>query len=358
MVDRIKRFSKDFGSLEFLLEDDGLVEEFIYSDPIEDKRLFIKADKGENNEVETDNQRNYEILATPNFWRAFFKFEKIWNKGEYKESLEIKWKEEEKKLETIDKQNEQNIKGKSIISIEIGENNQNKLDEIKEDFLKKYVNLEMKADDWDWKTKNDADASLFAVLIQNFDTAKSLDIDNIFLFRAYKETFLSYVKHVKTKLGLNVEDDKKDKQRHLPLNYEPYNFEDFQNIFEQTNIEIILNELKKYKFTWDKEENLLLFAKIGMKIKENSILNVDEENIDYFKGTFLETISYICSECREGFEIDGPQIPIELIKKTRKLVYDTIIEFNEEKIAGRVSDEIKEAYEQTFPQKREEEIED
>nr|CAD2202985.1 unnamed protein product [Meloidogyne enterolobii] len=94
MVDRIKRFSKDFGSLEFLLEDDGLVEEFIYSDPIEDKRLFIKADKGENHELETDNQRNYKVLATPNFWRAFFKFEKIWNKGEYKESLEIKWKGE------------------------------------------------------------------------------------------------------------------------------------------------------------------------------------------------------------------------------------------------------------------------
>jgi len=47
-----------------------------------------------------------------------------------------------------------------------------------------------------------------------------------------------------------------------------------------------------------------------------------------------------------------------LIKKTRKLVYDTIIEFNEEKIAKNVSDEIKESYEQTFPQKREEEIED
>uniref|UniRef100_A0A915M2J5 Uncharacterized protein n=1 Tax=Meloidogyne javanica TaxID=6303 RepID=A0A915M2J5_MELJA len=93
-----------------------------------------------------------------------------------------------------------------------------------------------------------------------------------------------------------------------------------------------------------------------MKIKENS--NLNEENIDYFRGMFLETIFYICSECREGFEIDGPQIEIELIKKTRKLVYDTIIEFNEEKIAKNVSDEIKESYEQTFPQKREEEIED
>jgi len=82
-----------------------------------------------------------------------------------------------------------------------------------------------------------------------------------------------------------------------------YNFEDFQNIFEQTNIDIILNELKKYKFTWNKEENLLLFAKIGMKIKENSNLNLDEENIDYFKGMFLEAIFYICSECRGGFEM-------------------------------------------------------
>nr|CAD2173080.1 unnamed protein product [Meloidogyne enterolobii] len=261
------------------------------------------------------------------------------------------------------------------------------MDEIKEDFLKKYVNPEMKVNDWgnfkteinellkgflelilikDWKTKNDyehyienhlkyihkgvkeimnkslknvgefifgrnfteADASLFAVLIQIFDTAKSLHIDNIFLFRAYKETFMFYVKHVKTKLGLDVEEDKKDKQRHLSLNYEPvntedseyngpfllnlptnfnsfmkYNFEDFQNIFEQTNIDIILNELKKYKFTWNKEENLLLFAKIGMKIKENSNLNLDEENIDYFKGMFLEAIFYICSKCREGFEM-------------------------------------------------------
>jgi len=82
-----------------------------------------------------------------------------------------------------------------------------------------------------------------------------------------------------------------------------YNFEDFQNIFEQTNIDIILNELKKYKFTWNKEENLLLFAKIGMKIKENSNLNLDEENIDYFKGMFLEAIFYICSESRGGFEM-------------------------------------------------------
>ncbi|CAK5046470.1 unnamed protein product [Meloidogyne enterolobii] len=83
MADRIKRLSKDFGSLEFLLEDDGLVEEFIYFDLIEDRSLFIKTDKGEG---------EYKILVTPHFWRAFFKFEKIWNKGEYEKSLEIKWK--------------------------------------------------------------------------------------------------------------------------------------------------------------------------------------------------------------------------------------------------------------------------
>ncbi|CAK5046471.1 unnamed protein product [Meloidogyne enterolobii] len=221
------------------------------------------------------------------------------------------------------------------------------MDEIKENFLKKYVNPDMKSNDWgnfkteinellkeflklilikDWSTKNDADASLFAVLIQIFDTAKFLDKDNIFSFRAYKDIFLSYVNHVKTKLGLDVEEDKKDKQRHLSLNYEPvntedseyngpfllnmptnfhsvmkFNFEDFLNIFEQTNINIILNELKKYRNF--NEENSLLFAKIGMKIKVNSILNVDEENIDYFRGMFLEAIFYICSKCREGFEM-------------------------------------------------------
>uniref|UniRef100_A0A1I8C080 Single-stranded DNA-binding protein n=1 Tax=Meloidogyne hapla TaxID=6305 RepID=A0A1I8C080_MELHA len=95
MFDRVTRLSKDFGGLEFFLEDEALVEEFIYSNPFDYRNLNIQTDK-----------EKYEIFLTPEFWEAFFKFVKIWKEGKYEKSLEIKWKEEEKKLKSKYHQNE------------------------------------------------------------------------------------------------------------------------------------------------------------------------------------------------------------------------------------------------------------
>ncbi|KAL7078565.1 hypothetical protein ACQ4LE_002378 [Meloidogyne hapla] len=461
MFDRVTRLSKDFGGLEFFLEDEALVEEFIYSNPFDYRNLNIQTDK-----------EKYEIFLTPEFWEAFFKFVKIWKEGKYEKSLEIKWKEEEKKLKSKYHQNEpgtsslnqdfastssiRDIKGKSKMfnenedkgnileeiileentKFEI-ENNKNKMDKIREDFLKKYVNPKLKANDFiyfiniinnflkisleslfigDWAIKNDAknykyqnlklihkniikimnktlqytdgflfgdnfteaDASLFAILIQLFETTKHLDFKELFLYDAYKEALSHYVDSVTKKLGLDKKEYQKVKQRPWTLNYEQINLEnneyngpfvvqmpnfhqhldiimnyDFLNIFNQANdVEKISNALKeKFNFIWNPDESLILFTKIVYKIKENSKdFNLDEEDFSMIIEAFL----YLCKECRLFYQENSTKVRDNLMKKTRKIVFDTIIEFNEEKISKNVLVAIEESFEKTFPQKKEE----
>uniref|UniRef100_A0A1I8BZN0 ATP synthase mitochondrial F1 complex assembly factor 2 n=1 Tax=Meloidogyne hapla TaxID=6305 RepID=A0A1I8BZN0_MELHA len=128
---------------------------------------------------------------------------------------------------------------------------------------------------------------------------------------------------------------------------------DFLNIFNQANdVEKISNALKeKFNFIWNPDESLILFTKIVYKIKENSKdFNLDEEDFSMIIEAFL----YLCKECRLFYQENSTKVRDNLMKKTRKIVFDTIIEFNEEKISKNVLVAIEESFEKTFPQKKEE----